>query len=81
MSDEDVVAWAIEENRIIITVDKDFGELSILKGKPHCGIIRLPDVPYLERRYLVSKVIERHFDDLEQGRIITVSRTRIRVRK
>jgi len=81
LSDEEVVAWAVEEKRIIITVDKYFGELSVAKGKPHCGIVRLPDVPFLECKYLLSKVIERHSGDLEQGRIITVSRTRIRVRK
>lgn len=81
MADEEVINWAVEEKRIIITVDKDFGELSVAKGKPHCGIIRLPDVSFIERKHLLSKVIERHSGDLKQGRIITVSRTRIRVRK
>ncbi|MBC7294244.1 MAG: DUF5615 family PIN-like protein, partial [Thermoleophilia bacterium] len=32
LGDNDVIAWAWEEERIIITVDKDFGELAVAKG-------------------------------------------------
>ena len=36
---------AASENRGLITVDKDFGELIYLRGTPHAGLVRLPDVP------------------------------------
>ena len=29
------------EGRVLITLDKDFGELAIVKGAPHAGIVRL----------------------------------------
>jgi predicted nuclease of predicted toxin-antitoxin system len=29
------------ESRVLVTLDKDFGELAIMKGAPHAGIIRL----------------------------------------
>jgi len=36
-----ILAVAHAEKRILATLDKDFGELAILKGLPHSGIIRL----------------------------------------
>lgn len=38
MLDEEVLNWAASEARIIVTVDKDFGEMAIAQGKLHCGI-------------------------------------------
>jgi predicted nuclease of predicted toxin-antitoxin system len=32
--DEDVLAWAVREERIILTFDKDFGELAWRAGLP-----------------------------------------------
>ncbi|KKM12588.1 hypothetical protein SY88_02760 [Clostridiales bacterium PH28_bin88] len=83
MPDEQVMEWAVKEKRIIITADKDFGELSVARGQRHFGIIRLPDVPFALRTYLLGKVLERqvYISYLEEGSIITVSSRRIRVRK
>lgn len=40
ITDEIVLARAITENRILLTFDKDFGELAIRRGLPAtCGII------------------------------------------
>ncbi|WP_375493718.1 DUF5615 family PIN-like protein [uncultured Nostoc sp.] len=38
--DEEILATAYREGRILVTLDKDFGELAILRGNPHCGILR-----------------------------------------
>ena len=35
------LAKAHYEGRILVTLDKDFGELAIVKGKPHSEILRL----------------------------------------
>jgi predicted nuclease of predicted toxin-antitoxin system len=51
LSDEEVLAWAWEEKRIVVTVDKDFGELAVKRGEVHCGIIRLPDVFQREKKF------------------------------
>jgi predicted nuclease of predicted toxin-antitoxin system len=43
--DEDVLAWAVREERIILTFDKDFGELAWRAGLPVSSgivLIRLP---------------------------------------
>ena len=38
-----ILARARDEQRILVTLDKDFGELAIVRGEPHCGIVRLVD--------------------------------------
>jgi len=35
-------AW--RESRILITLDKDCGELAVVFGRPHCGVVRLVDL-------------------------------------
>ena len=37
------------ENRVLITVDKDFRELIHLHGTPHAGLVRLQDVRMPQR--------------------------------
>jgi len=81
MSDNEVLEWAVRENRIVITADKDFGQLAVAAKKMHSGIVRLPDVPFPERKRLLETILARHANDLEAGAIITASTTRIRVRR
>lgn len=41
-TDPDVLAWAAREKRILLTFDKDFGELAGGSALPHsCGVILL----------------------------------------
>jgi predicted nuclease of predicted toxin-antitoxin system len=47
--DEAVLGIAFDEGRVLITLDKDFGELAIVYGKPHCRIIRLVDLPAVSK--------------------------------
>ena len=44
VSDETVLAMAHEEGCIVITEDKDFGELIAVQRRPHSGIIRLLEI-------------------------------------
>jgi predicted nuclease of predicted toxin-antitoxin system len=37
MPDVDILAWAVTEGRLIVTMDKDFGELVYRSGRPHAG--------------------------------------------
>ncbi|WP_228037170.1 DUF5615 family PIN-like protein [Cuspidothrix issatschenkoi] len=47
--DEEILATAYREGRILVTLDKDFGELAILRGNPHCGILRLVNLSSKEQ--------------------------------
>ena len=42
--DRALLELAQSEERILITIDTDFGELIYLHDVPHAGLVRLPDV-------------------------------------
>ena len=77
--DESLLARAVSENRILITMDKDFGELIHRLGRAHTGLIRLPDVRMNQRISLVENLLQNHPEALEQRTIITVTTSRIRI--
>jgi len=39
--DDEILASAHADGRVLVTLDKDFGELAIARGHPHSGIVRL----------------------------------------
>lgn len=77
--DPALLQLAVESGRVLVTIDTDFGQLIHLGQQPHCGIVRLPDVPARPRISLLADVLERHANDLEAGALITVRGTKIRV--
>ena len=77
--DTALLEYAETENRILITIDTDFGELIHLQGIRHAGLIRLPDVPAHQRIALMAEIIERHSVALETRRIVTIRSGRIRI--
>ena len=79
-SDEALLALAREENRVLVTEDKDFGELVFLRGLPHPGIVRLVEMTPRERAEAMRTLIERHADKMRDGAIIVVTETRVRIR-
>lgn len=78
--DEAILAVAHREGRILITLDKDFGELAVRHGRPHAGIVRLVAVPVVDQAWLVERVLARHAAELSNGAIVTAHPERIRVR-
>jgi predicted nuclease of predicted toxin-antitoxin system len=77
--DKELLAWAQAEERVLVTMDKDFGTLVFVDEARHCGIVRLPDVPASRRIELMEQVLRSHGRDLENRAIITVRGERIRV--
>ena len=77
--DRVLLTWAAAENRILVTMDKDFGAFIFIDKAPHCGIVRLPDVPADKRIKLMEKVLADHATDLLNQAIVTVLGGRIRV--
>ncbi len=41
MDDLDILAWAVQEQRLVVTMDKDFGELVYHSGQAHTGVLLL----------------------------------------
>ena len=78
--DEEILAMAHNEGRILVTLDKDFGELAIVKGKLHSGILRLVNLSSKKQGEVCRRVIETYGQELQSGAIITVEPGRIRIR-
>jgi len=78
--DKEILQLANKENRVLITLDKDFGELAILDKIPHAGIIRLVNLPARKQAIYCHKVIEKYKEEIRPGAIITVEQDRVRIR-
>lgn len=79
-SDEKILGLAHQEGRLVITLDKDFGELVFVQRRPHAGIIRFLDMPIAEQVVAMQELLSGYLPDLESGAMIVVTRGRIRVR-
>jgi predicted nuclease of predicted toxin-antitoxin system len=70
---------AFQDEKILVTMDTDFGRLVFFEEVPHHGLIRLPDVPTARRITLMADLLEHHGQALEAGAIITIKGDRIRI--
>lgn len=77
--DRALLERAATEDRILVTIDTDFGELVYVQDVPHAGLVRLPDVPAARRIVLMAEVLERHRQALETRAVVTVRGGRIRL--
>jgi predicted nuclease of predicted toxin-antitoxin system len=78
--DEEILRTAYGDDRVLITQDKDFGELAIVKSQPHRGIIRLANLSTTQHFPICIDVLTRYREDLLAGAIITVDSRRVRIR-
>jgi predicted nuclease of predicted toxin-antitoxin system len=77
--DEQLLAQAFAERRVLVTLDKDFGALVFAKGQPHSGVVRLPDTPAAERVRLFERLLATHEKDMADGTVVTVRGDRVRI--
>ena len=78
--DDEILARAYRENRILVTLDKDFGELAIIRAAPHRGILRLVNIAARQQSVACSRVLSLHGADLQAGAIVTAEPGRLRFR-
>jgi predicted nuclease of predicted toxin-antitoxin system len=78
--DATILETARREQRVLITLDKDFGELAVAFGQPHCGIVRLVDIHPRNQASACESILARHGGELATGAIVTMARGRIRLR-
>jgi predicted nuclease of predicted toxin-antitoxin system len=78
--DDEILALAYREGRILITLDKDFGELAVVREQAHAGIIRLVVLSASQQAPTCVMVLNRYGTELQSGAIVTVEPGRIRVR-
>lgn len=80
MRDKEILALAHSLGRVIITADKDFGELVFKEGLPQRGVIRLEDTNPAKQQAYLDEIILNHPNEI-QDHFIVAQNDRIRIRK
>jgi len=81
MTDGDILRWAVHEHRIIVTTDQDFEEMIWRERRAHNGVLRLENLPRLQRSILLEDVLRSHRHDLESGAIVIALSRKTRIRR
>ena len=80
-SDERLLALAFQEDRVLLTEDRDFGELVFVRKLPHGPIVRLVELSVDEQIAGMGELLQRDSRELEGAVIVTVTRGCIRIRR
>jgi len=66
LTDEEILRIAVSENRMVVTMDKDFGELVYNSGLPHRGVLllRLEDTKGDEKVKIIEDILAKYSDKL-----------------
>jgi predicted nuclease of predicted toxin-antitoxin system len=82
IEDEQLIRKAYDENWILITNDKDFGEKVYREQLPHRGIIfmRLEDERAINKIQVLRQLLERYADRFED-QFVVVTETQVRFGK
>ncbi len=78
--DEEILRLAHEQKRVLVTLEKDFGELAVAFGRPHSGLVRLVGLSAREQGPMCVDILRRYADEIAAGAIVTVEPGRIRIR-
>jgi predicted nuclease of predicted toxin-antitoxin system len=78
--DRAILERAHVDERVLITVDNDFGELAVRLGVRHSGIIRLAMTPVILEAEVCLAAIAAFERDLLGGAIVTATPRRMRLR-
>jgi predicted nuclease of predicted toxin-antitoxin system len=78
--DDEILSIAYREGRVLVTLDKDFGMMAVLHGKPHVGIVRLVNMSLKEQTAVCLHILQTYGADLTSGAIITAEQGRLRIR-
>lgn len=77
--DRSILQLAASLHGVLVTIDKDFGQFIFLEHAPHCGLVRLPDVPVPERIRSMQQVLQKCEGQDWEHLVVTVRGERIRI--
>ncbi|MFV9690563.1 MAG: DUF5615 family PIN-like protein [Desulfobacteria bacterium] len=82
MSDHAIIRLAASEDRMVITMDKDFGELVYHSGLKHCGVLllRLEDAAGSEKLKVVSNILKNYSEQIK-NHFCVYQNNRFRIRR
>lgn len=64
---------AMEERRILVMEDKDFGELAFVRRLSHPCIVRFVALTVAEKVTAIRELIEQRADAMREGALIVVT--------
>ncbi len=81
MTDTEILQIAVDENRMVITMDKDFGDLIYQMNMPHAGVIllRLDSYSSEEKTKIIQIILEEHMTKII-GKFSVYKDGRLRIR-
>lgn len=81
LTDPDVLAQSVSEKRVLLTEDRDFGELVFREQQTAYGIVllRIPPEDRQQKQERITTLVQRYENDLP-GAIVTVTLNTIRIR-
>ena len=81
-SDEEILKFAENENRVLITNDKDFGQLVFRLLRPTSGVIllRLRDESQKNKQKCILHLLNNFYEKIE-SRFVVVTEGKIRIRE
>lgn len=73
----EIIKYALTNNRVIITNDKDFGELTFRLKKSNVGVIllRLPDSTHEEKTAILTAALKKIGEDVANQFIVIENNT------
>ena len=82
LPDEAVLAIARAEGRILLTNDRDFGELVLRQRLPHRGVVYFPfplDATAQQKIAALARLLATHRDELDRSLVVSPRGVRVRL--
>ncbi len=82
MKDSDILELAVKEDRLVITMDKDFGELVFNSEKSHIGVLllRMKDAGWIEKINVLPEILTNYSNELK-GKFSVYHDKKLRIRQ
>lgn len=82
ISDDEVLKIANQKSALLLTADKDFGELIFRQGLVSYGVvlIRLSGMDGESKSEIVTSTVDKHSDEIV-GNFTVISHSRVRIRR
>lgn len=78
--DQEILRRSALEMRVLVTIDKDFGELVVAQGMPHAGLIRLVGFRAGDQGLAIVNLLATYASELTANAVLTAEQWRVRVR-
>jgi len=80
LPDREILRIASDERRVLVTDDRDFGELAFRHRLPHAGVIylRIESTDLALQVGRIDAVLQDHVDDLHRFLVVTEADVRVR---